>query len=124
MRPIRVLVPGTTGRFRCGGLLVELQTARLISRIAPVQVVTYRQREAEHPFLEDLLRQEPLEQILQALPGAQHREHFSDGLLDEDDICFGAGEDDFIAAHEDVEVGHSAFEDAQVGITGPEQAHH
>ncbi|MEI8250754.1 MAG: glycosyltransferase, partial [Synechococcus sp. ELA057] len=56
--PVRFLVPGTTGKFRCGGLLVELQTARLVSRIAPVQVVTYRQREAEHPFLEDLLRGE------------------------------------------------------------------
>ena len=53
-------MPGTTGRFRCGGLLVELQTARLISRIAPVQVVTYRQREEEYPFLADLLHQEPL----------------------------------------------------------------
>ena len=53
-------MPGTTGRFRCGGLLVELQTARLISRITSVQVVTYRQREADHPFLEDLLRHEPV----------------------------------------------------------------
>ena len=52
-------MPGTTGRFRCGGLLVELQTARLLSAIAPVQVVTYRQREADHPFLADLLRDEP-----------------------------------------------------------------
>ena len=63
MRSVRFLVPGTTGRFRCGGLLVELQTARLLSRIAPVQVVTYRQRQADHPFLEDLLRAEPLGQV-------------------------------------------------------------
>ena len=55
LRTVRFLVPATTGRFRCGGLLVELQTARLISRIASVQVVTYRQREEEHPFLDDLL---------------------------------------------------------------------
>ena len=60
MRAIRFLVPGTTGRFRCGGLLVELQTARLVARVAPVEVVTYRQREPEHPFLDDLLRAEPL----------------------------------------------------------------
>ncbi|MBV2352054.1 glycosyltransferase [Synechococcus sp. HK05] len=59
MRSIRILVPGTTGRFRCGGLLVELQTARLLAQIARVQVVTYRQREPDHPFLADLLRQEP-----------------------------------------------------------------
>ncbi len=58
MRPVRFLVPGTSGRFRCGGLLVELQTARLVSQLAPVQVVTYRQREQDHPFLDDLLRTE------------------------------------------------------------------
>jgi hypothetical protein len=60
LRSIRVLVPGTTGRFRCGGLLVELQTARLLAQIARVEVVTYRQREAGLPFLADLLRAEPL----------------------------------------------------------------
>ena len=58
MRPVRFLVPGTTGKFRCGGLLVELQTASLVSRIAPVKVVTYRQREPDHPVLDDLLRAE------------------------------------------------------------------
>jgi len=63
LRSVRFLVPGTTGRFRCGGLLVELQTARLLSRLAPVQVVTYRQRQADHPFLDDLLRAEPLGQV-------------------------------------------------------------
>jgi hypothetical protein len=59
LRSIRVLVPGTTGRFRCGGLLVELQTARLLAQIARVEVVTYRQREPDHPFLADLLSAEP-----------------------------------------------------------------
>jgi hypothetical protein len=58
LRPVRFLVPGTTGKFRCGGLLVELQTARLVSRIAPVEVVTYRQREPDHPYLDDLLSAE------------------------------------------------------------------
>ena len=55
------MVPGTSGRFRCGGLLVELQTARLLAAMGerPVEVVTYRQREAEHPFLYDLLSREP-----------------------------------------------------------------
>jgi hypothetical protein len=59
--PIRFLVPGTSGRFRCGGLLVELQTARLLAAMGerPVEVVTYRQRESEHRFLDDLLRREP-----------------------------------------------------------------
>ena len=58
-RLVRFLVPGTTAKFRCGGLLVELQTARLVSRLAPVEVVTYRQRQSDHPFLADLLRAEP-----------------------------------------------------------------
>jgi hypothetical protein len=52
-------VPGTTGRFRCGGLLVELQTARLVSQVRNSEVVTYRQREPGTPFLDDLLRREP-----------------------------------------------------------------
>ena len=60
MRPLRFLVPGTTGRFRCGGLLVELQTARLLAGLGPVELVTYRQREEGRPFLADLLRAEPL----------------------------------------------------------------
>lgn len=59
MGPVRFLVPGTTGRFRCGGLQVELQTARLVSRLRPTEIVTYRQRQADHPFLADLLRAEP-----------------------------------------------------------------
>ncbi|MGC6482631.1 MAG: glycosyltransferase [Synechococcus sp.] len=59
IRSIRVLVPGTGTRFRCGGLRVALQTARLLSRLRPTQVVTYRQRQADHPFLDDLLQHEP-----------------------------------------------------------------
>ncbi len=59
-RLVRFLVPGTTAKFRGGGLLVELQTARLVSQLAPVEVVTYRQRQSDHPFLADLLRAEPL----------------------------------------------------------------
>jgi hypothetical protein len=51
-------VPGTTGKFRCGGLLVELQTADLVGDLRSAELVTYRQREADHPFLEDLLRGE------------------------------------------------------------------
>ncbi|MFM7675514.1 MAG: glycosyltransferase, partial [Synechococcus sp.] len=52
-------MPGTTGKFRCGGLLVELQTAGLVGSLRPTEVVTYRQREPDHPFFSDLLRQEP-----------------------------------------------------------------
>jgi len=59
LRPVRFLVPGTSGRFRCGGLLVELQSARLVGSLRTAEVVTYRQREPGHPFLDDLLRAEP-----------------------------------------------------------------
>ncbi len=52
-------MPGTTGRFRCGGLLVELQTAGLLGALRPTELVTYRQREPDHPYWEDLLAQEP-----------------------------------------------------------------
>ena len=55
---IRVLVPGTGTRFRCGGLSVALQTARLLSRLRSTQLVTYRQRQPDHPFLDDLLQQD------------------------------------------------------------------
>ena len=58
-RPLRFLVPGTGDRFRCGGLSVELQSARLCEGLAPsVEVVTYRRREPGRPFLSDLLKQE------------------------------------------------------------------
>lgn len=60
MRPVRFLVPGTTGKFRCGGLLVELQAARLVSQIVSVELVTYRQRQTDLPFLDDLLSSEPV----------------------------------------------------------------
>jgi hypothetical protein len=39
---------------------VEQQTARLLADLVPTQLVTYRQREADVPFLADLLRAEPL----------------------------------------------------------------
>ncbi len=37
---------------------MELQTARLVAALAPTQVVTYRERQADQPFLADLLRAE------------------------------------------------------------------
>ncbi len=38
---------------------MELQTARLVGQLRSTEVVTYRQREADTPFLADLLRREP-----------------------------------------------------------------
>ena len=62
---IRVLVPGTSQRFRCGGLSVELQTARLGSSLCETELVTYRERHQDHPFLDDLLNGEsPQRQVL------------------------------------------------------------
>ena len=58
-KAIRVLVPGTGSRFRCGGLSVAKQTVRLLSKLRPTTLVTYRERSLEHPFLEDLLNEEP-----------------------------------------------------------------
>jgi len=59
LRSLRFLVPGTSGRYRCGGLLVEQQTALLLSELVPTELVTYRQREPGLPFLADLLQAEP-----------------------------------------------------------------
>ena len=58
-KAIRVLVPGTGSRFRCGGLNVALQTARLLSNLRPTNVVTYRERTSDNPYLFDLLKSEP-----------------------------------------------------------------
>ena len=55
---IRVLVPGTGTRFRCGGLSVALQTARLLSTLRSTEVVTYKERSDGHPYLDDLLQAE------------------------------------------------------------------
>jgi hypothetical protein len=59
LRSLRFLVPGTSGRYRCGGLFVEQQTARLLSELVPTELVTYQQREPGLSFLADLLRAEP-----------------------------------------------------------------
>ena len=53
---VRFLVPGTSQRFRCGGLSVELQTARLLAGLCVTETVTYRERSPDHPFLDDCLR--------------------------------------------------------------------
>lgn len=55
MRKLYFLLPGTTGKFGGGGLWAELNTCALAQKICDAEVVTYRQREQEHPFLEDIL---------------------------------------------------------------------
>ena len=56
MQQVCFLVPGTTARFRCGGLAVELQTASLLGEIIDTEIVTYQQKQQDHPFLDDLLK--------------------------------------------------------------------
>ena len=58
---IRVLVPGTSSRFHCGGLSVAKQTVRLLSELKPTTLVTYRERNVQYPFIEDLLKEEPVD---------------------------------------------------------------
>ena len=61
-KAIRVLVPGTSPRFRCGGLSVAKQTARLLAELRPTTLVTYKERTDQYPFLEDLLKEESLDE--------------------------------------------------------------
>lgn len=55
MRKLYFLLPGTTNKFACGGLWAELKTLKLAQQICAAEVVTYRQREPEHLWLNDLL---------------------------------------------------------------------
>jgi glycosyltransferase involved in cell wall biosynthesis len=57
MRTLYFLLPGTDGKFACGGLWAELKTVQLAQKICSAEVVTYRQREQDKPFLDDLLNQ-------------------------------------------------------------------
>lgn len=55
MRKLLFLLPGTTKAFFAGGLTAELNTLRLAQQICEAAVVTYRQREKETLFLDDVL---------------------------------------------------------------------
>lgn len=63
MRKLYFLVPGTYGKFACGGLWAELKTLELAKQICDASVVTYRQRE-DKLFLDDLLHQEKLDDVI------------------------------------------------------------
>lgn len=56
MRTLYFLVPGTGGKFACGGLWAELKTLDLAKQVCNAEIVTYRQREPETLFLKDLLK--------------------------------------------------------------------
>lgn len=55
MRTLYFLLPGTTGKFICGGLFAELKTLQLAQQVCEAAVVTYQQREHNTLFLNDLL---------------------------------------------------------------------
>ncbi|MFM7546813.1 MAG: glycosyltransferase [Synechococcales cyanobacterium] len=57
MRKLYFLVPGTSGQYACGGLWAELKTLKLAQHICPSILVTYRQKERDTLFLDDLLHQ-------------------------------------------------------------------
>jgi glycosyltransferase involved in cell wall biosynthesis len=59
MRKLYFLVPGTGGKFACGGLWAELKTFELAKKICAAELVTYKQREKETLFLDDVLKRSP-----------------------------------------------------------------
>ncbi|OKH26086.1 glycosyltransferase [Hydrococcus rivularis NIES-593] len=64
MRKLYFLVPGTGGKFACGGLWAELKTLNLAKRICDAETVTYRQREKDTLFLDDLLKENNLDDVI------------------------------------------------------------
>ncbi|BAY62247.1 hypothetical protein NIES22_23190 [Calothrix brevissima NIES-22] len=64
MRKLYFLLPGTDNKFACGGLWAELKTLNLAQQICSAEVVTYRQRESGKLFLDDLLQQKKLDDVI------------------------------------------------------------
>jgi glycosyltransferase involved in cell wall biosynthesis len=63
-RQLYFLVPGTGGKFACGGLWAELKTLNLAKQICNADVVTYRQRESGKLFLDDVLEKPNLDDVI------------------------------------------------------------
>ena len=64
MRKLYFLIPGTVGKFACGGLWAELKTLNLAKQVCEAEVVTYRQREKDTLFLDDLLNEKVLDDVI------------------------------------------------------------
>ena len=64
MRKLFFLLPGTTRPFYCGGLFAELNTLKLAQQICEAEVVTYRQREENHLFIDDVLQRDNLNRYI------------------------------------------------------------
>ncbi|MGF1541180.1 MAG: glycosyltransferase [Pleurocapsa sp.] len=64
MRKLYFLLPGTQGKYGGGGLWAELKTCDLARQVCQAEVITYRQKEAEHLFLADVLQQKDLDNCI------------------------------------------------------------
>lgn len=64
MRKLYFLLPGTSSQFACGGLWAELKTLALAQQLVSAEVVTYRQRQSDALFLDDVLQQPDLSQAI------------------------------------------------------------
>jgi hypothetical protein len=58
-RTLLFLLPGTTQKFFCGGLVAEMKAMKLAQQVTQAAIVTYRQREPDTLFLPDLLAAGP-----------------------------------------------------------------
>lgn len=64
MRKLYFLLPGTGKKFACGGLFAELKAFELAKQVCPSEIVTYRQKETDNLFLDDVLKQNNLEDVI------------------------------------------------------------
>ena len=64
MRTLYFLVPGTDAKFACGGLWAELKTFNLAKQVCNSEVVTYRQREKDTLFIDEVLQNKGLDDAI------------------------------------------------------------
>jgi len=64
MRKLYFLLPGTDSKFACGGLWAELKVFHLAQQFCTAAIVTYRQREHHTLFLDDVLQQPNLDDVI------------------------------------------------------------
>lgn len=64
MRKLYFLLPGTDRKFACGGLWAELKTFNLAKHLCHADVITYRQREEGKLFIDDLLQEKNLDDVI------------------------------------------------------------
>ncbi|MEA5508283.1 glycosyltransferase [Crocosphaera sp. UHCC 0190] len=64
MRKLYFLVPGTGKKFACGGLFAELKAFNLAQQVCSSAIVTYRQRETDNLFLDDVLKTQDLDDVI------------------------------------------------------------